>query len=240
MQRRRYLAISGTALTLSMAGCAGESSGSGDVQFNAGTAPGNDDSDTTDDETQEQEQEAEPDPIEFGGSNTDITTEFPLKSGFTVFDLEHEGDLNFIVQVIRGWDRIETLSNEIGAWSATVPFSAPASTEYQLQVEADSDWSVTVRQPRPTTDDVVPASSVTLTGERPDVFGPYEFDGNTVVESSHSGESDFVVEVLAPNGELTEQLVSETGAYEGTTDYDEEGFGWIYVQAEGEYEIHLE
>lgn len=59
-----------------------------------------------------------------------------------------------------------------------------------LDVEADDDWEVEIRQPRAASGEGMP-QSLSDGGNR--VLGPFEFDGTHVASGSHDGERNFAV-----------------------------------------------
>jgi hypothetical protein len=181
----------------------------------------------------------EPDPIHFEGSGDSVTDTFPVQGGFTVFELTHSGSRNFQVELLESGDMVELLANVIGDWDARNAHGV-AGGDYRLDVSADGDWTITVRQPRPTDADVTPAAGETLTGDATDYFGPFSFNGDLLVSAAHSGERNFIVWVLQANGAEFELLFNEIGQYEGQTVFGSEGVGWIRVEAQGPYEITLE
>jgi len=220
MKRRRYLALS--ALTL--AGCTSSSDSAGDGP------------DTDDQDENETTAIPEPDPIQLSGSGQTVTDEFDIAGGFTIFELAHSGSSNFIVELHRGGQgRVEMLANEIGGWRGTIPYGLAAG-EYALDTEADGDWSATITQPRPSTDDVQ-SLPVEMGDNYPNYIGPIEYTGSTRIEAAYEGDSNFVVEVLNINGERVELAFNEVGAFKGTTLFSGEGAGWIRVQATGPWGV---
>lgn len=297
MRRRRYIALSGTALTAAFAGCgSGDDQGDGSPEDGDSTeTEGSDPSPTdatatrtatptddgadggaggaeTDSDSESDAVSVEtstdtpqratatptptPDPTPtstptptpsqdgesytFSGSSDGVTDAFDIEGGFTSFDMAHDGESNFQVELVDtdSGDTREYLANEIGEWEGLLPYEVPAG-EYVLDVTADGSWEIIVRQPRHTLDD---AESVPAMGEDeyPNYLGPIEFEGFHRVSGRYEGDSNFAVWLLDEDGGEEELLFNEVGEFEGETTTNYEGLGYIRVEATGPWRIDVE
>lgn len=177
---------------------------------------------------------------DFSGQGQRVTDEFTIEGGFTSFDMAHDGSSNFQVELIdsSSGDTEEYLANEIGAWEALLPYHIPAG-EYVLDINADGNWEIIVRQPRHTLAD---ADSVPVTGsdEYSNYLGPVEFEGFHRVRGEYNGDSNFAVWLLDDTGDEEDLLFNEIGEFEGETTTDYEGLGYIRVEATGPWQIDVE
>lgn len=252
MERRRFLVglASGT-LTIPLAGCSGaevdepnENQGEEDA-----TKEGEDTSkpDSSGDETDVPEDKtdiskAAPDPITFEGDGQTVTTEFDLVGGFVIADMEHTGgNSNFQVQLIdeESGDNAGLLANEIGEWSGQIGETFDAGT-YVLDINADGEWSVEFRQPRPTKGDEPP---VEKRGTSSTVLGPYQLDGRVEISGSHNGSRNFIVrthDAKASDSTYGNLIFNEIGEFEGRTTFAGQGLTWLTIRADGDWTITIE
>jgi hypothetical protein len=158
-----------------------------------------------------------------------------IDGGLTVVEATHDGESNFQVYFVDDSDYDSVLVNEIGAYEGETAELLDAG-DYQLDVEADGDWSIDVRQPRAASGDA-PGSH---DDSGPEVFGPFEFGGSHIATSLHSGESNFQVYVLPSEGDWPEVVVNEIGTYDGETTFRFDGVGYVAVQADGNWSLDLE
>lgn len=177
---------------------------------------------------------------DFSGQGERVTSEFVIEGGFTSFDMAHDGSSNFQVELVdtESGDTEEYLANEIGTWEALLPYEIPAG-EYVLDINADGNWEIIVRQPRHTLGD---ADSVPVTGsdEYPNYLGPVEFEGFHRVHGEYQGDSNFAVWLLDDTGDEEDLLFNEIGEFEGETTMNYTGLGYIRVEATGPWQIDVE
>jgi len=248
MNRREYLvALAGVA---SLAGCSGGDGGAeGDGGSDGGgqaASPEQSTPEPTSEPTPEPTETAtptpvpEPDPVEFSGQGQSVTDGFHVEGGFTVFEMEHSGRSNFQVELVHGrtGDTVEYLANEIGSWQARYPMYVE-SGGYVLDVNADGPWSITVRQPRLSEDDVV-SFPISAAGRYPDYIGPIHFQGLVRIGADYNGDSNFAAWVLGTAGGEAELLFNEIGAFEGETTFGADGYGWIRVEATGPWGLAVQ
>lgn len=260
MNRRKMLLASGVAFSTAIAGCADDTSDGGDgTESDDGTENGNDtdtengndseesspepDEENGNDENEDEDTENdgsedvnEPDPQSFSGSGADVKEDVSIAGNLTVIDAEHDGDSNFQVSLADGSEFNDNFVNAIGAYDGATAALIDGG-EYLLDVEADGNWEVEIRQPRAASGDSLPQS---LGGNSPDVLGPIEFGGTHTATGEHQGQSNFAVHVYPAEGSFGELVFNEIGEYDGSTTFNFNGVGWVAVQADGEWSLELE
>lgn len=176
----------------------------------------------------------------FNSQGETVTDEFSLAGGFTTFDMAHDGESNFQVELIdtSSGDTEEFLANEIGTWEGLIPYYEPQG-DYVLDVNADGSWEIIVRQPRHT---LTNADSIPVTGEDdyPNYLGPVEFEGFHTATGEYGGDSNFAVWLIDDDGQNEDLLFNEIGSFEGETTINYSGLGYIRVQATGSWRIDVE
>lgn len=188
---------------------------------------------------QETDPESEPDPIRFTGSGASVTEEFELEGGVTIAEAVHDGESNFIVDLIPTDDGFEELLvNAIGDFDGASGVLAEEGT-YLLDVDADGSWEIEIQQPRATVDEA-DALPVEIEGEGPEWVGPFRFDGLGQARGTHEGEENFIVEILPQDDRFSELVFNEIGGFDGETTFDLEGVGYVTVDADGPWSIALE
>lgn len=183
-----------------------------------------------------------PDPITFEGSGQAVTDAFDLIGGFVIAEMEHTGgDSNFQVELVddESGERVELFVNEIGEWAGETGETVDEGT-YVLDINADGEWAVTLRQPRPTDGQEPPIDE---RGETPRVLGPYDLEGRQEATGSHQGDGNYIVrahDAEAAGDEFAELIFNELGEFEGSTTFSGPGLSWITVDADGEWELTVE
>lgn len=86
--------------------------------------------------------------------------------------------------------------NEIGEYEGE-PVEPLDADNYQLDVNADGNWVIEIRQHRAVSGDGPPQS---VTDDKPPVFGPLEFNGSYTASGSHGSDENFQVRVCYPKG----------------------------------------
>lgn len=252
MDRRKYIALTGTALTTATAGCSETDDDDSEPDQEPETeqeAPEEDDeteeepADVEDDDVEEEvEEEEEPEEVEetelqsFSGDGATVEQDISIEGGLTVVDANHDGESNFQVSLVDDTEFDESFVNEIGEYDGETADLIDGG-EYMLEVEADGSWEIEIRQPRAASGDDLPQS---LSSSGPEVHGPIEFTGSHVAEGSHDGESNYSVNVYPGEGSFGELLFNEIGEYEGETTFSFEGVGWVAVQADGDWTVDLD
>ncbi|MDL5363779.1 hypothetical protein [Halalkalicoccus sp. NIPERK01] len=267
MNRRKFIIASGSMVAV--AGCTGDEGdgngapANGDEDEPTESAPGSseegngtdesngddggtagdgdagnesEDEERQDEETEEREEDEERGPHEFSGDGDEETEPFELAAGFTAVEFEHSGSGRFAVDLESEEGSGELLVNTSGAIDGSTARGIGSGT-YSLSVEADGGWSLVVSQPSADAPEALPVS---VDGDTPAYFGPLAFDGEVSVTGRHGGEGNFLVEALAENGDLIDQIVNEVGEVETSSSFGYDGAGWIVVGADGEWSLSIE
>lgn len=182
-----------------------------------------------------------PESRDFSGDGEAVTTDFSLQGGLTVFDMLHEnGESNFIVELkdAGSGETEEFLANQIGEWMGVYPVYSPEGS-YFLEIDADGDWDITVKQPRPPLSSAEP-TPVSGSDEFPNYLGLTEFDSPTVVKGSYEGQGNFIVDLIDNEGRYVENLFNEIGQFEGEASTSFGGAGYIRVKATGGWSIEAQ
>ena len=178
-------------------------------------------------------------PLRFEGSGATVTDEFALESGVTVAEAVHDGESNFIANLVPTDNgREELLINVIVAYDGSSGILA-AEGAYLLDIDADGDWELDLRQPRATDTDAE-TLPVELEGETPTWGGPFLFDGLGQARGTHDGTGNFIVEILPQDERFSELLFNEIGVFVGETTFDLEGVGYVTVDADGPWSMTME
>ncbi|USZ72033.1 hypothetical protein [Natronosalvus halobius] len=196
----------------------------------------NEDDDDDDDDTDESS--SEPEEMTFSGSGAEVHDDLEIEGGLTVVEATHTGgSSNFQVHLVPSeGDFDEMFVNEIGEYEGATAALIDSDT-YQLDVEADGDWEITIRQPRATSGDSLPQS---IDGTVNEVFGPFEFGGSHTAVGEHRGDGNFIVQVYPPEGDWGELVFNEIDEYEGETTFRHDGVGYVAVEAGGDWSLSLE
>ena len=163
----------------------------------------------------------EPEPIEFSGSGDDVSSKFTLEEGITIITMTHDGDSNFAIELLdNAGNTADLLVNEIGAFGGIKAigvrngniFGAKPGV-HLLNITADGNWTVLIKQPRPTTGEALPFD---LKGKGCNVSPFFVLsEGLTTFSMTHDGNSNFAIELFSANGEPEELLANEIGSYTG-------------------------
>jgi hypothetical protein len=186
----------------------------------------------------------------------DVQTDtFSLDEGIATFDIRHDGDGEFIVELVNSHGRTERrLVNTSGRYSGVVgvgingdSVSAPDPGAYSLSVEASGAWQVEFSQPDWKSGDRAPIS---LRGPGDYVAGPIELQAGRVdFTLVHSGTGNFVVDLVKPDGALVDNIANERGSFRGTKRLGvraggapgaEPGLHGLFVTADGDWTISVQ
>jgi len=247
MDRREILTSSGVVLSTALVGCLGNKTasdgGNGDGDDTENTTDGADDEpgggNSTDSESDdEQESDAESTdgrdlgdsaPYSLSGSGSTVVDGVSTENGLAIFEASYTGTGPF--RVVFG---DATLFDESGAYDGETA-SMASEDEFSLEVEADGDWELEIRQPRPESGQSLPQS---FSGEGDSVHGPFEFAPKNGLIATHSGDGEFGV-VAMPKRGWPNEIINESGAYEDTETFTFGGLGWIVVLADGEWTLEI-
>ena len=176
------------------------------------------------------------------GSGQTVTDTFSAQR-FTTFTYEHNGESNFIAELINDetGDGEGILVNKIGSVSGTTGTGLQDGS-YYIDIDADGDWSFEIGEPAaPDGEWGVPPASIQ--GQGSEVYGEVDIDGRVTVRGSHDGESNFIVEAWEEantSGYADALIFNEIGSHEGETTVQLSGVYYIAVQADGNYQIEIE
>lgn len=159
-----------------------------------------------------------------------------LDAGLTVVESHHQGEKGFKSMLVSDGGSETVFGFHVGVYDGASA-ALLSNGEYELSVEADGEWEVEIRQPRADEGEQFPES---LSGDRPTVDGPYQFDGEYRATASHEGSGDFKIWVYPGTGEHGTLVFTDLGSFEGETTFEHEGVGWIDVEAAGEWTLTLE
>ena len=163
----------------------------------------------------------EPKPIEFSGQGDDVSPQFMLEEGVAVFITTHDGSSNFAIELLDNTGGyIDLLVNEIGTFDGSGAIGVREDNIigavpgiHVLNITADGNWTVLIKQPRPTSSEIPPLN---LTGKGHAVSPFFTLDeGLTTFDMTHNGDSNFAIQLFSANGEMEELIANEIGSYSG-------------------------
>lgn len=181
--------------------------------------------------------------VKLSDSGGTVSDAIPLSQGVIAAEFEHQASGNFIIRAVDGPGTDKLLVNRIGAVSGVAGALIRESGEYRLEIDADGEFTLTLATPD-TSAETPPMVPVSASGAGPDVVGPVELSGGEVATASHSGDSNFIVEVAREDasGILGSDIVyNEIGSInESEAVVDLEGRCWLLIEADGDWSIELE
>jgi len=163
----------------------------------------------------------EPEPIEFSGQGDDVSSKFTLEEGITIITMTHSGESNFAIELFDDTGTyVDLLVNEIGVFDGSAAIGVREDniigakpSVHVLNITADGNWTVLIKQPRPTSGETLPLN---LTGKGCDVSPFFVLvEGLTTFDMTHNGDSNFAIQLFSANGEMEELLANEIGSYSG-------------------------
>jgi hypothetical protein len=192
----------------------------------------------------EPQPEPAPRPITLTGSGPEATRPFQLESGLTVIQMKHQGNANFIVDLLdENGNSVAPMGvvNVIGPFQGSTPVQIKRSGQYLLDVQNAGNWQIVVRQPR-----VESAPKVTtFYGNSAKATQLFELSGGLHrVEMTHQGDANFIVDLLDENGAsvLPIGLVNEIGPFDGSRamTVPDDGIYLFWVEANGPWTTKVE
>lgn len=244
LSRRKILALGSIGIASSIAGCSG-SDDDGKAAADEGDVENSDGSEGTE-ETGSGTENDERDGIEAGesysfeGSGADVSDEFELTGGMATIEFTHSGESNFIATMVaiegEDWDD-ELLVNVIGSIEGRSVLAVSGGA-YQLDVDADGDWSIDLEQPAVSEGDAE-SPPTEYSGEGPDYFGPVALDGVHEVTASHDGERNFILQAHGIDGDW-DLVVNEIGEFEGSSTLRSNELVYFDVEADGSWSVSVE
>ena len=177
-------------------------------------------------------------PETYSGSGTATEEGLDLTMGPITAEYSHSGSGNFIVNLItlEGESYQDVLlANIIGQAEGAQVGTASANGGYNLDVQADGDWEITLEQPSNPQPQSLPFDE---SGEGPSYIGPYDFSGPTAIQGSHDGESNFIVTpVPVDPSDFGISVFNEIGQFEGSTTARIEGVSYLKIEADGAWTL---
>lgn len=183
----------------------------------------------------------EPSPIELSGTGQKATEKFTLENGLSIFTMTYTGSSNFAIKLLdNNGKMVDLLANEIGNFSGSKAVGITSKGEYLLDVTASGKWTVSIKQPRPTSAESKP-QALTGKGQQASKFIKLE-NGLTTFKLKHTGSSNFAVTLLDKNGNLKELLANEIGNFDGSkaTGVNTSGIYLLNITADGNWTINIE
>lgn len=177
-----------------------------------------------------------PDPQSFAGSGQEVREGVEIQGGLTVVDATHNGESNFQVSLAGDSDFDTHFINVIGDFDGAQAELVDAGT-YILDVNADGNWDITIRQPRSGQGEALPVS---FSGNGPAVVGPVRFSGTGVASGTHTGDSNFQVQIFPMTGTFPEVVFNEIGDVDAETTYSFDAIGWIDINADGNWTLEFD
>ena len=177
-------------------------------------------------------------PETFTGSGTSTEEGIELAAGPVTAEYSHSGSGNFIVNLValEGESYQDVLlANIIGQAEGSQVAAASANGQYNLNIEADGEWEITVEQPSNPEPESPP---IEADGEGPSYIGPFDFSGPTTFQGSHDGESNFIVTPIPVDpSNLMASVFNEIGQFEGETTARVNGIAYLNVTADGSWTL---
>jgi hypothetical protein len=192
-------------------------------------------------ERQASTQSADGKAITLHGKSRQASEKFELETGLVIFELDHDGDSNVIVRLLdRDGKSVDTLFNQIGDFEGERGFEIRERGPYLLDIAADGNWNVTIRQPRPQQAEAAPT---TLEGAG---FGVTPFvqleKGLNVFKMKHAGHGRFTVTLMDRDGHQVESLINTLGTFDGSkpVSIEKSGIYFLNVGGDGDWNIAVQ
>ena len=108
----------------------------------------------------------EPEPLAFEGTGTKVSPKFELLPGLAIIEMEHSGRMNFIVELLdESGSTVDFLANDIGVFDGAIAIGVTEGAlfgakpgAHVMNIQADGNWKITIRQPRFTSATELPMS----------------------------------------------------------------------------------
>jgi hypothetical protein len=179
--------------------------------------------------------------IKLDGKGRQASEKFMLEPGLAIFELNHDGESNVVIRLLdRDGKSVDTLFNQIGAFNGQRGFTIPEAGEYLLDVSADGNWAVAIRQPRPTTGRT---DFDTLEGIGYGITPLVELEkGLNVFKMRHNGKGRFTVNLMDRDGHKIESLINTLGEFDGSkpVSVEKPGIYFLNVAGDGYWSIDLQ
>ena len=137
--------------------------------------------------------------ITLQGSGRQASNKFYLEPGLANFEISHDGQSNLVVRLLdENGKEIDTVFNQIGPFQGDRWIPIAKAVRGLLDVAADGNWNVTIRQPQPT-EGQTPPVSLQGTGYHATPFVNLK-KGLNIFKMKHDGKMRFRVTLLDQYG----------------------------------------
>lgn len=173
------------------------------------------------------------------GTGQTTTNPFHLDGGLATIRLSYIGTNNFIAWLTHTQTDDETqLVNTIGSFDGTTATYTPQG-EYTLTVSTDKAWTALIRQPRYNIAEFIDLP-ITESGYDYGLVGPIRFVENTKLTINATTTNTVSVELMNPEGQTVETLITTNGPHEGAITITQSGVGLLYLRTTDEWIVTLE
>lgn len=179
--------------------------------------------------------------IQLEGKGRQASKQFDLEPGLANFEVSHDGKSNLIIRLLdENGKEVDTVFNQIGPFQGDRQMPIRSAIRGLLDVAADGNWSVKIRQPQPTE---VASTPVNFqgTGYHATPFVKLS-KGLNIFKMKHQGDMRFIVTLLDQYGKPVDSLVNVVGDFDGSkpVSIDEPGIYYLNVGADGDWLIDIE
>ncbi|WP_121741234.1 polysaccharide deacetylase family protein [Natronorubrum halophilum] len=174
---------------------------------------------------------------EFEGSGADETPTFDLDDGVLTGSFSHDGDGEFVVDVIADGDGSDDVLVNTAGTTAGESIMAVEEGTHRLEVDADGEWSIDLFQPEVHANDL-DELPVEATGRGSAFVGPIWTDSDARLEVTHDGDGAFVVDGYSADGSR-ESIINKTGTFDNSRSYHSSGTIWINIEADGDWTLEV-
>ena len=192
-------------------------------------------------QTQQSTSRPQTDDIKLEGNGRQASKQFNLEPGLANFEVSHDGKSNLVIRLLdNNGKEVDTIFNQIGPFQGDRLLPIRSAVRGLLDVAADGNWSVTIRQPQPTE---VASSPVTFQGVGYHATPFVKLDkGLNIFKMKHDGDMRFVVTLLDQYGKPVDSLVNVVGDFDGSKpiSIDEPGIYYLNVSADGDWTIDVQ
>ncbi|USZ71867.1 polysaccharide deacetylase family protein [Natronosalvus halobius] len=175
--------------------------------------------------------------LSFDGDGSTTSDSFDLSEGILVGDVSVDGDFVARLQPSDGSLADDLLVQTAGGADGE-SMMVVGEGSYELDIEADGEWSIDLDQPEVHADDLtdIPTSA---SGTGPSFVGPLWTEDDLSLEVTHSGDGTFIVDGWGADGSW-EQLVNRSGEFQGSRSYAAANVCWIDVEADDDWSLEIE
>lgn len=173
------------------------------------------------------------------GTGMTISDFFGIEEGVIIFTMTHDGDSNFIVQLLdEEGDLAAQYANDIGAYEGSKAQVVDGGT-YVFEINADGNWTIDIERLESSS----PAPEITsFSGTGDTATELFSLPtGLKTFNLTHDGDSNFIVNLLSEDDFFAPSLANEIGEFDGSTAEYLEAVNYIInVQADGNWTINID